>query len=118
MAWGQMELSPCELAVCFPETENYFVSEDSVYRFKGHGLITSPAFSVIKAGHEFKTDDPAQSAPADRLHLPERRRLKLVLSVDHSGRLLTLHRRLEVVHGKKGRRRHRHTESGAGGLRM
>jgi putative transposase len=38
-------LSPRELAVRFTETENYFVSEASVYRLlKAHDLIASPAF--------------------------------------------------------------------------
>ena len=38
-----------------PDTQNYFVSEASVYRLlKAHDLITSPAFIVIKAADEFK----------------------------------------------------------------
>ena len=49
------ELSPRELAVRFTDTENYFVSEASVYRLlKSLDLITSPAFIVIKAANEFK----------------------------------------------------------------
>jgi putative transposase len=49
------ELSPRELAVRFTDTENYFVSEASVYRLlKSFDLITSPAFIVIKAANEFK----------------------------------------------------------------
>ena len=55
MALEQTELSPRELAVRFTDTENYFVSEASVYRrLKAHDLITSPAFIVIKAGDAFK----------------------------------------------------------------
>jgi hypothetical protein len=43
------------LAVRFTDTENYFVSEASVYRLlKSLNLITSPAFIVIKAANEFK----------------------------------------------------------------
>ena len=39
----------------FTDTENYFVSEASVYRLlKSLNLITSPAFIVIKAANEFK----------------------------------------------------------------
>ena len=39
----------------FTDTENYFVSEASVYRLlKSLDLITSPAFIVIKAANEFK----------------------------------------------------------------
>ena len=49
------ELTPRELAVRFTDTQNYFVSESSVYRLlKAYDLITSPAFAVIKAANEFK----------------------------------------------------------------
>ena len=49
------ELSPRELAVTFTDTQNYFVSESSVYRLlKAYDLITSPAFIVMKASSEFK----------------------------------------------------------------
>lgn len=55
LALKEAELSPRELAVTFTDTENYFVSEASVYRvLKAHDLITSPAFIVIKAASEFK----------------------------------------------------------------
>jgi transposase-like protein len=55
LALNETELSPRELAVRFTDTENYFVSEASVYRLlKAHDLITSPAFIVIKADNEFK----------------------------------------------------------------
>ena len=54
------ELSPRELAVGFTDTQDYFVSEASVYRLlKAHDLITSPAFVVMKAANEFK-DKPTQ----------------------------------------------------------
>ena len=60
-------------------------SEASVYRLlKAHDLIASPAFIVMKAADEFKgQDDGAQPAVADRLHLSEGHRLRLVLPVDH-----------------------------------
>ncbi|MBT7561830.1 MAG: IS3 family transposase [Proteobacteria bacterium] len=55
MALENPELSPRELAVRFTDTQDYFVSEASVYRLlKSHDLITSPAFVVIKASSEFK----------------------------------------------------------------
>ena len=55
MALDIPELSPRELATRFTDTEDYFVSESSVYRLlKVHDLITSPAFIVIKAADEFK----------------------------------------------------------------
>ena len=45
LALDAPELSPRELAVRFTDTENYFVSEASVYRLlKSLELITSPAF--------------------------------------------------------------------------
>jgi transposase InsO family protein len=54
VALDRPELSPRELAVTFTDTENYFVSESSVYRLlKAHDLITSPAFIVMKAASEF-----------------------------------------------------------------
>ena len=55
MALDEPELSPRELAARFTDTQNYFVSEASVYRLlKAHDLITSPAFIVIQAADEFK----------------------------------------------------------------
>ena len=49
------EVSPRELAICFTDTQDYFVSESSVYRLlKAHDLITSSAFVVIKAADQFK----------------------------------------------------------------
>ena len=55
MALDIPELSPGELAVRFTDTKRYFVSESSVYRLlKAHDLITSPAFTVMKAADEFK----------------------------------------------------------------
>ena len=55
LALDEPELSPRELAVRFTDTNEYFVSESSVYRLlKAMDLITSPAFIVIKAANEFK----------------------------------------------------------------
>jgi putative transposase len=55
LALDRPELSPRELAVTFTDTESYFISESSVYRFlKAHDLITSPAFIVMSAASEFK----------------------------------------------------------------
>ena len=55
LALDEPELSPRELAVRFTDTNEYFVSESSVYRLlKAMDLITSPAFIVIKAADEFK----------------------------------------------------------------
>ena len=49
------ELSPRELAVKFTDETRYFVSESSVYRLlKAQGLITSPAYIVMKAANEFQ----------------------------------------------------------------
>jgi len=55
LALDESELSPRELAVRFTDTQRYFVSESSVYRFlSALDLITSPAFILIKAADEFK----------------------------------------------------------------
>ena len=72
LALAEPELSPRELAVRFTDTENYFVSEASVYRLlKAHDLITSPAFIVIKAADEFrdKTTAPDQLWQTDFTYL-------------------------------------------------
>jgi len=72
LALDEPELSPRELAVRFTDTENYFVSEPSVYRLlKGLDLITSPAFVVIKAANEFKdkTTAPNQMWQTDFTYL-------------------------------------------------
>lgn len=51
---GQPELSPREVAVAFTDRERSYVSEASVYRLlRAEGLITSPAFIVIKAADRF-----------------------------------------------------------------
>jgi putative transposase len=53
-ALDQPELSPREVAVTFTDRERTFVSEASVYRLlKAEGLITSPAFIVMKAADTF-----------------------------------------------------------------
>ena len=56
----------------FTDTENYFVSEASVYRLlKAHDLIASPAFIVMKAADEFKdkTTAPNQLWQTDFTYL-------------------------------------------------
>ncbi len=72
LALAEPELSPRELAVRFTERERYFVSEASVYRLlAAHGLITSPAFVVVKAADEFhtKTTAPNQLWQTDFTYL-------------------------------------------------
>ena len=54
LALDEPELSPRELAVAFTDRKKTFVSEASVYRLlKAEGLITSPAFIVLKAADRF-----------------------------------------------------------------
>ena len=54
LALEEPDLSPRELAVNFTDTKGSFVSEASVYRLlKDHGLITSPAFILMKAADRF-----------------------------------------------------------------
>ena len=56
MALEATDLSPRELAVRFTDEKHYFVSEATVYRLlKAHDLITSPAYTVIKAADQFHT---------------------------------------------------------------
>jgi transposase InsO family protein len=55
VALQQPEKSPRELACHIIDTEEYFISESSVYRIlKRYDLITSPAFDLVKASDHFK----------------------------------------------------------------
>jgi len=72
LALERPELSPRELAVAFTDERAQFISEASVYRLlKAHGLITSPAFIVMKAANEFrnKTTAPNQLWQTDFTYL-------------------------------------------------
>jgi len=72
MALDKPDLSPREVAVTFTDEKAYFISEASVYRLlKAHGLITSPAFIVMKAANEFKdkTTAPNQLWQTDFTYL-------------------------------------------------
>jgi transposase InsO family protein len=54
LALDEPDLSPREIAVAFTDRERSFVSEASVYRLlRARGLITSPAFIVMKAADTF-----------------------------------------------------------------
>ena len=54
LALEEPDLSPRELAVNFTDTKGSFISEAIVYRIlKEHGLITSPAFILLKAADRF-----------------------------------------------------------------
>jgi len=54
LALDEPDLSPREIAVAFTDPERSFVSEASVYRLlKARGLVTSPAFIVMKAAEKF-----------------------------------------------------------------
>jgi putative transposase len=60
LALDEPALSPRELAARFTDTRSYFISEASVYRLlKAQGLVTSPAFIVIKAASSFKNKTTA-----------------------------------------------------------
>jgi transposase InsO family protein len=72
LALAEPELSPRELAVRFTDQERHFVSEASVHRLlKAHGLVTGPAFVVVKAADEFhtKTTAPNQLWQTDFTYL-------------------------------------------------
>lgn len=71
-ALDEPELSPRELAARFTDEKRSFVSEATVYRLlKAHGLVTSPAFVVIKAADEFreKTARPNEMWQTDFTYL-------------------------------------------------
>ena len=54
LALDEPDRSPREIAVTFTDRERSFVSEASVYRLlKARGLVTSPAFIVMKAADRF-----------------------------------------------------------------
>lgn len=60
LALAEPDLSPRELAVRFTEDRRYYLSESTVYRvLKERGLITSPAFIVMKAGDRFQNPTTA-----------------------------------------------------------
>ncbi len=72
LALEQPELSPRELAVTFTDTKVQFISEASVYRLlRAAGLLTSPAYIVMKAADEFrdKTTAPNQLWQTDFTYL-------------------------------------------------
>jgi putative transposase len=59
-ALDEPDLSPRELALAFTDRNRSFVSESSVHRIlKAHGLITSPAFIVMKAADKFQNPTTA-----------------------------------------------------------
>ena len=71
LALEEPTLSP-RAGVRFTDTEGYFVSEAPVYRLlKALGLITSPAFIIMKAANEFtdKTMAPNQLWQTDFTYL-------------------------------------------------
>lgn len=55
VALEHTEKSPRQLAWHITDTENYFISESSVYRIlKSYDLVTSPAFELVCAKDEFE----------------------------------------------------------------
>jgi putative transposase len=72
LALDEPALSPRELAARFTDTKSYFISEASVYRLlRAQGLVTSPAFIVIKPADAFKdkTTAPNQLWQTDFTYL-------------------------------------------------
>jgi transposase InsO family protein len=72
LALERPELSPRELAVTFTDEKAQFISEASVYRLlRANGLLTSPAFIVMKAADAFKdkTTAPNQLWQTDFTYL-------------------------------------------------
>ena len=55
LALENPDMTPRELAWHITDTQDYFVSESSVYRvLKAHDLITSPQFTVLAAADKFQ----------------------------------------------------------------
>ncbi len=55
VALERPDQSPRQLAWHITDTEEYFISETSVYRIlKSYDLVTSPAFDIVKASDKFK----------------------------------------------------------------
>ena len=114
LALDDPALSPRELAARFTDTRGYFISEASVYRLlKARGLVTSPAFIVIKAADAFKdkTTAPNQLWQTDFTYLKVIGWGWFYLSsvLDDFSRY--------IVAWKLGRGCHRHTRSGIAGQR-
>ena len=60
LALAEPDLSSRELSVRFTEQNRYYLSESSVYRIlKSRGLITAPAFIVMKAADKFQNPTTA-----------------------------------------------------------
>jgi len=60
LALKETEMSPRELSITFTETQSYYISEASVHRIlKAEGLITSPAFILMKAADKFQNPTTA-----------------------------------------------------------
>lgn len=79
LALKETELSPRELAVTYTETQGYYVSESSVYRIlKAEGLITSPAFILMKAADKFQNPTTA----VNQLWQTDFTYLKVILGLD------------------------------------
>src|SRR5438876_7674846 len=118
LALEEPDLSPRELAVNFTDTKGSFVSEATVYRLlKDHGLITSPAFILMKAADRFAnpTTAPNQLWQTDFTYLKVIGWGWFYLStvLDDFSRY-----RLEAVHDDESRGCHRYPRSGAAGLRF
>src|SRR5262245_2286521 len=72
LALDEPELSPREVAVTFTDRNKTFISEASVYRLlKAEGLITSPAFILMRAADRFDTPTTAinERGQTDFTHL-------------------------------------------------
>lgn len=60
LALDEPDLSPRELAVRFTEQQRYFICESTAYRIlKAQGLVTSPAWIVMKAADRFQNPTTA-----------------------------------------------------------
>ena len=98
-ALADPERSPRELAWQLTDREGHFLSESSVYRIsEGVRPDSESGLHRTRGGEEVSASHPsAERTLADGFHVPAGRRLGLVLPVDRTGRLLPLHRGLDVA---------------------
>ena len=112
LALDEPELSPREIAVTFTDRKRSYVSEASVYRLlRAEGLLTTPAFIVIKAAERFANPTTA----VNQLWQTDFTYLKVTGWGWYY--LLALHRRLQAVHHHGGCGGDRDTGLGAAGIR-
>ena len=118
LALEEPDLSPRELAVNFTDTNGSCVRGQRLSALERPWSDHEPGLYPDESGRSLRqSDDRAQPALANRLHLPQGHRLGLVLPVHRARRLLALHPGLEAVHDYGGQRCIGYVAGGAAGVR-